>query len=285
MGILDSLMDWAGNIDGGDVAKVLGAGGQIATAFGEGKNSQQVSSVPWGAGMNQGAKAQLEALLPRIQAYGNKGYQGIPRRALNAEDYDPVFGSKARQQLYGYYNPPQSAAQPQQMTQEQQAMQSATQQGAPQAAMVQSILSQLGNTGNSFLDSPGMRQRLESILGKDGSTNEFNGETVNVEELLSALPVAAQGGRGLMGIQQASGSLESEQQKQAKQALSRNMYAAEYDPRDDFLSQLLTAVKPLLVGAVLGPGIGAALGGAGVGATAANLGSKALTSIVNRGVR
>jgi hypothetical protein len=55
--------------------------------------------------------------------------------------------------------------------------------------------------------------------------------------------------------------------------------------KQGFMYKALNMAKPLLVGAVLGPGIGAALGGAGVGATAANLGSKALTSVVNRGVR
>lgn len=98
MGLLSSI----GKVFSGGLGDVLGAAGEVAGALGKGKGSgpTQISGF---ASLPPDIRDYLtKDILPKIKNYGSSAYQGIPRRRLNASDLDPVFGSKARQDLQAY---------------------------------------------------------------------------------------------------------------------------------------------------------------------------------------
>lgn len=41
----------------------------------------------------------MDTIFPKVQEYGAGSYQGLPKRRVNADDLDPVFGSTARRYL------------------------------------------------------------------------------------------------------------------------------------------------------------------------------------------
>ena len=86
-----------------DLAGLLNIGGLVAGAIGQGKNSQQ--ALPQ-SGFGTRPKAvqdyMMEVLFPEIKKLQNTPYQGIPKRRITAEDLDPIFGSRARQDIQGY---------------------------------------------------------------------------------------------------------------------------------------------------------------------------------------
>lgn len=107
MGIFSSIAKAAGGLVGlatGNPSALLSAGGQIAGALGQGKNPKAVAtskldSLPPGV-----QQFIMGDVLPRMQERFDRGYEGIPLRPLNAEDLDPTFGSRARQDLQEYAN-------------------------------------------------------------------------------------------------------------------------------------------------------------------------------------
>ena len=97
-----AAMGAAGSLSGGGGGSILSAGGNILGALGEGKGHgpTQVSGF---ASLPPDVQAyMLQKILPLIQGYGSKPYQGIPRRRLNASDTDPTFGSRARPEIQQY---------------------------------------------------------------------------------------------------------------------------------------------------------------------------------------
>lgn len=86
------------------IGTALSIGSSLLGALGKGKNSQQALPVSgFGTLPAYASKYAEEELFPRIKEWGERGYEGIPRRGLNAEDLDPNFGSRARVQLMNYY--------------------------------------------------------------------------------------------------------------------------------------------------------------------------------------
>lgn len=67
-----------------------------------------------------------------------------------------------------------------------------------------------------------------------------------------------------------------------KNEMHQQSKAAHYNPKPGFLDKIGAVAKPLLMSAILAPGFGSALGAAGLGSTAAKIGSRALTSGANR---
>lgn len=83
----------------GSIARAIGAGSSILGALGgsKGKAPTQISgfaSLP--SAQKDFASGEVWDLIKKIF---NTPYQGIPRRRINAEDTDPIFGSRARQDL------------------------------------------------------------------------------------------------------------------------------------------------------------------------------------------
>lgn len=133
----------------------------------------------------------------------------------------------------------------------------------------------LGTTGNSLFDRLGTQDRINYVMSQDGKKNKYNGQTVNAAQFQQDLPLAIQGGRGLMGIQQASGQLMTPEQKAARERVQNNMYAAEYDPTSSLFDRLLPMAALALMTGGLGAGASALAGPVAAGgvapATAANL--------------
>lgn len=78
--------------------EAIGLGSKILGGIGGGKN-KGVQQLPSGfASLPQAQKDTMQgAVWDKVLAYLNGQYQGLPMRRLNAEDMDPVFGSRARQ--------------------------------------------------------------------------------------------------------------------------------------------------------------------------------------------
>lgn len=84
--------------DPGIALAAISAGGSIAGAVGKGKSPQQVSEQK--SGFESLPKEIQEYMLgdifPRIKTQSEKPYVGMPKRAIDASDTDPIFGSKRR---------------------------------------------------------------------------------------------------------------------------------------------------------------------------------------------
>lgn len=120
----------------------------------------------------------------------------------------------------------------------------------------------------------------------DGQVNPYTGQPFSKAEYLAGiqgqLENMAQGkNEGLFS--QANREMTPEQMAQRDK-----VYSSTYRPSESKQGLIYKAAqiaKPFLVGAVLGPGVSGALGAAGAGTTAANLGSKAFSSLVTRGTK
>jgi hypothetical protein len=78
------------------------AAGGVMSAVGQGKAAQQ-AAAGGGLQMDPATLAYLTGpVLNRVEAYGDQQYQGPPMRRVDMADLDPVFGSKARQNLQTY---------------------------------------------------------------------------------------------------------------------------------------------------------------------------------------
>lgn len=88
---------------GTGTALALAAGGKILGALGKDKSkatpSQEKSGV---ASLTPEQQDWVsKTLFPQLQAYNSTPYKGLPRRAINSSDADPIFGSSARMQYAG----------------------------------------------------------------------------------------------------------------------------------------------------------------------------------------
>lgn len=242
---LDTAIDFLGN----HASDILGAGGVIAGALGEGQAARnpQSAAVQWGTGMQPEAKSQMEALLSRIQKYGSTGYQGIPRRGLTAEDTDPIFGSKARQQLYNFYNSP--------VVQAQVAKQAEQETPRTAADLSPDVLEALVMGQYAALPEARKQQALTTmqlVKNRAGETNKYSGEKVDYPEWLR--------GQLKMGNSGASQRLISAANPEYRAGLEQSapgQHAAMYDPSSSFLDAILPslALAAMTGGAGMVPGL------------------------------
>lgn len=81
------------------IGSILSGAGALLGAIGAGKDKTSAqSSVSGFASLPKPVQDYMnEVLLPRIKGVADTPYQGIPKRPLNAQDFDPIFGSTARQ--------------------------------------------------------------------------------------------------------------------------------------------------------------------------------------------
>ena len=86
----------------GTILGVAGAAGNLLGALGKGKGKGPTRVSGFASQPGEISDYALDELFPRIKAFGNKKYQGLPKRRVNAEDMDPLFGSKSRQDLQRY---------------------------------------------------------------------------------------------------------------------------------------------------------------------------------------
>lgn len=80
------------------IANLAGAGGSILGALGAGRTPSQTQESETGfASYPEEVKQYLmETMFPKIKQYAEEGYKGIPKRALDTTDTDPIFGSRRR---------------------------------------------------------------------------------------------------------------------------------------------------------------------------------------------
>lgn len=87
----------------GSIGGLLGGVGSLVGAVGAGKNSQQALPASGYKTLEKDQKDFASGdLWDAILKYFGQSYQGIPTRRINAEDTDPIFGSKARQDIQAY---------------------------------------------------------------------------------------------------------------------------------------------------------------------------------------
>lgn len=84
---------------------VLGLAGPLLGAAG----GNDVSTVPtqisgFKSNPQEVQDYLLDSIFPRITDWGKTPYPTVPLRRANAEDYDPIFGSPARQWMQQYYD-------------------------------------------------------------------------------------------------------------------------------------------------------------------------------------
>lgn len=85
------------------IGSALSLGGSLLGALGGGKQKAGAPAVSGYQSLPQEIKDYLlKDLFPQMKSYQSSGYQGIPLRRLNASDTDPVFGSKARQDIQAW---------------------------------------------------------------------------------------------------------------------------------------------------------------------------------------
>ncbi len=123
------------NIDLNDVADVVTGVAGAAGAYGKGQNVAKAGSSTQGfASLSPEVQEYMtQTVLPKIQQYGAGSYQGVPMRALNAEDTDPIFGSRARQDY--------------------SAMKTAEQQKKQQAALLEQVQAAQDRPSDPSMDS------------------------------------------------------------------------------------------------------------------------------------
>ncbi len=85
------------------LGSALSIGGTLLGGLGNGKN-KGAEVVPSGYKSlpKELQDYLLKDLFPQMQDYQKKPYEGIPLRRINESDADPVFGSKARQDIQAY---------------------------------------------------------------------------------------------------------------------------------------------------------------------------------------
>lgn len=255
LGWLDTAIDFLGD-NGPDI---LGIGGTIAGALGQAQGARNPKTVTaqWDAGMQPEAKSQMEALLGRIQNFGNTGYQGIPRRGLTADDTDPTFGSKARQQLYQFYNNPK-------IQEQVAAKQAAGGESAVAASngMSPDMMEMMVRNSAQDIQNPKLRSdflfNLERIKKMDGTTNKYSGNKADFKDWLDAQMKMGNSGARNQLIPQANAKYDAGLQRAG---ISEN--AVNFDPTRSFLDKIL----PMIAVAAITGGAGLA----GAPATASNI--------------
>lgn len=84
------------------LGSLAGLAGGILGGIG-GSKGKGATTVEGFASLGKDQKAFAEGpLWDMVMNIFNRPYEGMPKRRLNAEDLDPVFGSKARQDLQGW---------------------------------------------------------------------------------------------------------------------------------------------------------------------------------------
>ena len=243
--------DIATDFLGDNASNILGIGGAIASGIGagQGQRNPQTVAAEWGAGMQPEAKSQMEALLSRIQKYGSTGYQGIPRRGLTADDTDPTLGSKARQQLYQFYNNPTIQAKIAEQAQQQPEATAST-------AMSPDMMEMLVRNSAQDIANPKMRAdflyNLDRIKKMDGTTNKYSGNKADFKDWLDAQMKMGNSGARNELFSQANPDFNAGLQRAA---VSEN--AVNYDPTRSFLDKILPtlAIAAMTGGAGLVEGL------------------------------
>lgn len=79
----------------------IGLGGQALGMFGKGSESGSATPAQQQSGYaslpTEVKEYMIDTLFPQVQDYAARPYEGIAMRRLREEDYDPIFGSRARQ--------------------------------------------------------------------------------------------------------------------------------------------------------------------------------------------
>lgn len=89
----------------GSLSGILGGIGAITGALGGNKTESIPTQISGYQSLPKEIQDYLiESVFPRITAWGETPYPTVPLRRADAEDYDPVFGSKSRQYLQQYYD-------------------------------------------------------------------------------------------------------------------------------------------------------------------------------------
>lgn len=86
----------------GSIGSIISAGSSILGALGQGKNKGAQAVSGYASNPSEIKDYMLDVLFPQMQDYQKQGYKGLPLRRINAEDQDPVFGSKARVDIQNY---------------------------------------------------------------------------------------------------------------------------------------------------------------------------------------
>lgn len=138
-----------------------------------------------------------------------------------------------------------------------------------------------GNSSIAFLNTPAGQERLRYLRSRNGQVNRFNGETVNADEAMNALAAMEASGKGNALFSQAY-----EDYNKPFQTFSKNLNAAEYDPRVSAFGR----IAPSLALAAMTAGVGAGAAGlvgpvaaGGITPTTAATGFKGLTSLATMG--
>lgn len=88
----------------------VSAGAQLLGSAGQGEGSGPTSINGFASQPKQVQDLMLNEILPQIVAQARKPFTTIPTRPASPADYDPVFGSKAVQNLQGYFDAKANAA-------------------------------------------------------------------------------------------------------------------------------------------------------------------------------
>jgi len=89
----------------------LSIGGSLLGAMGQGKGSAPTTLSGYTTSPQKVKDLAEGDLFTKIKDYLAQGYQGIPMRRTNADDADPIFGSKSRMDYQAYLDA-LAAAQP-----------------------------------------------------------------------------------------------------------------------------------------------------------------------------
>jgi hypothetical protein len=266
-----SFLDFISDISLDDVSNVLGVGGTIAGGLGLGGDNSRMETVEWGSGMNPAARQQMTDLLERIRSYGKRPYQGVPRRGMTADDLDPVFGSKARQQLYDYYNTP--------IPIEAGTAPAATDAAArtDSATLSPDVLEALviGQYG-TLPDAQKQKAMamLAQVKSRSGQKNKYSGDSVDYPAWLQ--------GQMKMGNSGARGALiphAYDDYRAGFDMAAPSQHAATYDPSSSFLDRILPSIALAAMTGGIGMGASALAGPAMAGGISPAIAAKGLKAI------
>lgn len=86
------------------LGEALSIGSSILGGMGKGKGKGATSQSGFVTLPGEQKDFASGEVWDAIKKYFGTGYQGLPKRRINAEDTDPIFGSRARMDLQQYYD-------------------------------------------------------------------------------------------------------------------------------------------------------------------------------------
>lgn len=226
---------------------ILQGVGLAANIFGSGK--EKVNTTPTGGyeTLPQYLKDAYEKVYyPKVMEQFDRPFQMEP--TVRYTEQDPLFRSQAvgnyqalSDEIGGLF--PEFQAPNRKVAPVEQEVPVAD--GMNNAARMGSYGNQreTGTSSIAFLNRPGSQERLQYLRSRDGQVNPFTGEKVNAAEAMDALAAMEASGKGNALFSQAFPDYEK-----PFQTFSKNLNAAEYDPRDSMLS----ALAPLIAGTLIG---------------------------------